>query len=30
MKDPEIWTIKPQHDSQGKDYQIQAKGEVVE
>jgi hypothetical protein len=29
MKDPEIWMIKLQHDSQGKDYQIQVKREVV-
>jgi hypothetical protein len=29
MKDPEIWMIRPQHDSQGKDYQIQVKGEVI-
>jgi hypothetical protein len=29
IRDPEIQMIKPQHDSQGKDYQIQVKREVI-
>jgi hypothetical protein len=29
LRDTEIWMIRPQHDSQGKDYQIHVKREGV-